>query len=332
MTSINREIMFLYAENARSKIKDFALYLKKSPQRLKYTLKRMEKEALVTNPHVIFDYSYFGLILFRVYFKGGYIGEKDKADIIKKLLENGYIVSLYELLGEYDLAIEIEAPNPSRFNKELKKVASLIPTLNKYKVILNLVTHLYPRFYLVPTSNLEMVPISSEIIVGGDRVIGDFSDQEMKLMHYLLENPKTRMTFLAKNSQMNIKTAISLFKDLQKRKIIRGFRYTLDNTALGISKFRLFLRLHNLTADREGKLLEYFKQTKEIVQVNKTIGDWDMEVDIESLDKARIRFLSMQLREEFKELVEDFNLIEFCQIYKKSFLPSYLFKETEVQE
>ena len=108
MTSINREIMFLYAENARSKIKDFALYLKKSPQRLKYTLKRMEKEALVTNPHVIFDYSYFGLILFRVYFKGGYIGEKDKADIIKKLLENGYIVSLYELLGEYDLAIEID--------------------------------------------------------------------------------------------------------------------------------------------------------------------------------------------------------------------------------
>ena len=149
MSAINREILFLYAENARCKIKDFALYLKKSPQRLKYTLKKMEKESLVTSPHTIFDYSYFGQILFRVYFKGGYIGEKDKADIIKRLLENGYIVSIYELLGEFDLALEIEAPNPSRFNKELKKVASLVPTLNKYKVILNLVTHLYPRYYRI---------------------------------------------------------------------------------------------------------------------------------------------------------------------------------------
>ncbi|MFH1275956.1 MAG: winged helix-turn-helix transcriptional regulator, partial [Candidatus Woesearchaeota archaeon] len=287
----------------------------------------MDTEVLVANPHVIFDYSYFGQILFRVYFKGGYIGEKDKADIVKKLSENGYVVSIYELLGEFDLAVEIEAPNPSRFNKELKKVASLIPTLNKYKVILNLVTHLYPRIYLVPKSNFDVTSFSSEIIVGGDRVISQFSENEMKIMHYLLENPKIRMTVLAKKSNLNIKTAISVFKELKKRKIIKGFKYTLDTTKLGIYKFRLFLRLHNLTAEKEDKLLEYFKQTKEIIQVNKTIGDWDLEVDIESFDKARIRYLTLQLREEFKELVEDFNLIEFFQIHKKSFLPSYLFQD-----
>src|SRR3989338_1385051 len=177
MTSINREIMFLYAENARSKIKDFALYLKKSPQRLKYTLKRMEKEALVTNPHVIFDYSYFGLILFRVYFKGGYIGEKDKLKILEQLRENQYIVSMYELSGEFDLVIELIAHNPSRVNKELKNLSELIPTLKHYKLILNIVTHLYPKTYLF--QHPEHFPeLEKQLIIGGDRSPLAFTNHE----------------------------------------------------------------------------------------------------------------------------------------------------------
>ncbi|MCX8147414.1 MAG: Lrp/AsnC family transcriptional regulator, partial [Candidatus Woesearchaeota archaeon] len=134
MTKIDNDLLFLYSENARAKVKGLARILKKSPQRLKYSISMLHKEGIIKNPHCVFDYSYFGQILFRVYFKGGYISEKDKGEIIKQLVQNPYVVSIYELSGEFDLAIELESPNPSRFNKELKKVASLIPTLNNYKV------------------------------------------------------------------------------------------------------------------------------------------------------------------------------------------------------
>ncbi|MBI4983198.1 hypothetical protein HZC32_00955 [Candidatus Woesearchaeota archaeon] len=85
MVGINSDLLYLYSENGRAKIKDVAFLLKKSPQRLKYMLKVMDREGIVYNPHCIFDYSYFGLILFRVYFKGGYISEHDKIEIIRKL-------------------------------------------------------------------------------------------------------------------------------------------------------------------------------------------------------------------------------------------------------
>src|SRR3989338_10876894 len=134
MVKFDRSLLFLYSENARAKIKDLSGTLKKSSQRLKYSIEKFEKEGIINNAHCVFDYSYFGFILFRVYFKGGYISEKDKAEIIRKLGENPFVVSMYEMTGEYDIAIEISAPNPSRFNKELRKITSLIPTFTHYEI------------------------------------------------------------------------------------------------------------------------------------------------------------------------------------------------------
>ena len=325
MNTIPAEALFLYAENARSKIKDLSSVLKKTPQRLKYTLRQFEKEY-VHNPHCIFDYSYFGLILFRVYFKGGYISESDRENILRQLKENYYIVAIYELSGEFDLAIEIESPNPSRFNKELKKVATLIPTLNNYKIVLNVVTHIYPRSYLLNNNQL-MINMPPEIVIGGDRSVENFNENEMRIMKNLLFNPKLRLTSLAKEADLNVKTATSVMKSLRQRKIIRGFHYLLDTDKMDIYKFRLFLKLHNIGKERETTFLEFLLRTPEIVEANRTVGDWDVEVDIESLDKTKIRQLIVKVREDFKDLIENFNIIEFHQYYKKTYLPQYLFLE-----
>jgi hypothetical protein len=71
-------------------------------------------------------------------------------------------------------------------------------------------------------------------------------------------------------------------------------------------------------------------KAKEVVQINKTVGDWDMEIDIESPDKNKIRYLTIQIREFFMDLIETFNIMEFYQAYKRDYLPKYLFaKESE---
>jgi DNA-binding Lrp family transcriptional regulator len=333
MTKLDRDLLYLYSENSRAKIRDLALLLKKSSQRLKYTLKMMNKGGILYNPHCIFDYSYFGQILFRVYFKGGYISENDKLEIIRKLSENGYIVAMYELNGEFDLAIEIECPNPSRFNKELRKVASLIPSLNNFKMILNLVTHIYPRTYLIKSQN-TIGNYDQEIIIGGDREIEAFTPNEMRVMKCLLDNPQLRLAHIAQLSEINIKTVAVIINNLKKRKIIKGFKYVIDTNKLAIFKFRLFLTLHNISQEREMQLMDYLLKLKEVVQVNKTIGDWNLEIDVESLDKARVKHIISQLREDFKDLISYFNIIEFYQYYDRSFLPRYLFDayKTEVTE
>lgn len=327
MAKIDYNLIFLKSENARMSLKDMSHCLKKTPQRLKYSLSVYEKENYIRDPFCVLDYSYFGLLLFRVYFREGYILEQDKESIIKELSANPYIVSLYEFTGEFDLTVEFACPNPSKFNKELKKIATSVRTLNDYKIVLNLVTHMYPRNYLTRSSDIQN--LAMERIIGGDRERESFNPSEMSLMKHLAQDPKISLTELAKRTGLNIKTAKSIQTGLKKKNVIKGFRYILDTNRLSINKCRMFLKLHNLNIERDAKLMEYLLATKEIVQANRTVGDWDMELDIESFDRSRIRHILMHIREEFKDLVERCNLIEFYAYYKRQYLPQYLFKADE---
>lgn len=325
MVKIDYNLAYLRSENTRASLNELSHYLKKSPQRLKYNIANLEKEGILSEPYCIIDYSHFGLLLFRVYFKGAYISEHDKEKIIKALSENNYVVSIYELTGEFDLTVEFLTPNPSKFSKELKNISSEIKTLNDYKVLLNVVTHVYPAEYLIKNQNFDM--LTTEKIFGGDKEKKEFNNNESKIIKELLIDPKARVTSLSKKTGLNIKTIKSILRKLTNNKTIRGFRQVIDTNKAGIEKVRLFLKLHNVSIEREQKLLDYALKTKEIVQINRTIGDWDLEIDIESMSKNRIRFLLLEVREAFKDLIERQNIIEFYKYYKRSYLPQFLFKE-----
>ncbi|MBI2508317.1 Lrp/AsnC family transcriptional regulator [Candidatus Woesearchaeota archaeon] len=325
MAKIDYNALYLRSENARMKLKEVSRALRKSSQRLKYNFDILENEKMIKNPYCMFDYSYFGLVLFRAYLRGVYVAEQDKKKILNELEKNSYAVSIYELGGEYDLAVEFISPNPSKFSKEIKKISTMMPNLNDYKVVLNVVTHLYPGHYL---TNGKFQDSYNEKIIGGDRDIEMLNKNEMKLIKTLLFYPTAQMNELAKHSGLNVKTVKTILNDLMKRKVIKGFKYCLDREKLGINASRLFLKLHHLTIERETSLMSYLRNTKEVVQANKTIGDWDMEIDIEALDAGKIRQAILQIRIEFKDIIERFNLIEFQDTYKKSYLPSYLFDES----
>ena len=149
----------------------------------------------------------------------------------------------------------------------------------------------------------------------------------MRVINSLLAYPSSPLNFLAKNTELNAKTVKTILNNLAKRNITRGFKYCLDIEKLGITSSRLFLKLHHLTIARETSLMRYLREAKEVVQANKTVGDWDMEIDIESLDARKIRQAILQIRVEFKDIIERFNLIEFHDVYKKSYLPRYLFEK-----
>src|SRR3989344_2001632 len=326
MVKIDYNALYLRSENGRMRLKEVSRALRKSPQSLKYNFDALEKEGIIKNPYCVFDYSYFGLVLFRTYLRGIYVAEQDKKRIINILENNPYVTTINELTGEYDLAVEFASPNPSKFNKELKKISTLIPNLNDYKVVLNIVTHIYPRHYLTNPHEKIQMPYS-ERVIGGDRERGEVNENEMKLIKTLLFYPTSGLSKLAEHSEMNVKTAKSILNNLMKKNIIRGFRYCLDREKLGINASRLFLKLHHLTIERETSLMSYLRNAKEAIQANKTVGDWDMEIDIEALDAGKIRQAILQIRIEFKDIIERFNLIEFHDTYKKSYLPMYLFGE-----
>ena len=113
---IDKDLIFFYGEDIRTSIKKIAEILNKSSQRIKNSISSLEKKGIVHNPYLIIDYAHFGFLLFRTYFSGAYLSEKERSMIIEQMTKNNRVIALYELDGEYDLVIEILAKNPTRFN------------------------------------------------------------------------------------------------------------------------------------------------------------------------------------------------------------------------
>jgi len=186
--------------------------------------------------------------------------------------------------------------------------------------VLNLVTYLCPRNYLASGRR-------PEIIVGGDREPAELSANDTNVIKALLEKPRARLVELAGTTGLNPRTIKNKIQDLQERRVIMGFKSTFDTTTLGISKSRLLLKLHNITAEREEELLTFLRFMKNTTQINKTIGDWDLEIDLETMETGQTRRIILKIKEKFQELIERFNLIQFDQYYKRSYLPKYLFQD-----
>jgi DNA-binding Lrp family transcriptional regulator len=325
MPKIDYNLLYLRSENARMPLRSLSRHLRRSPQSIKYAVGALERDRILRQPYCIFDYSYFGLILFRVYFKGGYVSGEDKLRIITELNNNPYVASIYEFTGEYDLAVEFLSPNPSKFNKEFKKSLSVLPTLNDYKVTLNLVTHICPRRYLTKAAALKILFI--ERVVGGDREQIVISENEKKIVHALLDEPVANLSQLSEHAKLHPRTVGTCIQALVKRRIIQGVKWLINTEQIGISRCRLFLKLHNLSFETEAKVVEFLLDRSEVVQINKTVGDWDIEVDIESFDRTRTRALIMEIRGGFRDFIERFNLIDFETYHKREYLPRYLFEE-----
>ncbi|MBN2567440.1 Lrp/AsnC family transcriptional regulator [Candidatus Woesearchaeota archaeon] len=320
MAAPDFDLVFLRAEDARCRLKELARLLRKSSQLVKYRVSSLLRRGVLFDPYCVVDYAYLGLLLFKVYIKGAYVGEKDKAAMIRRLGEDPDVVAVYELGGEYDLVIEVMAENPSRFGKVVRRLVDHNPTLRHHTVALNVVTHLYPRQYLVRKLP-SLSSIKPEIIIGGDREPKALSPQERAALRALVLNPTMGVSRLAKEAEINPATMRKIMRLLRKARVVRGCRYSVDVGGIGASQYRIFLSLHNLTAEREEGLFDAFREAKEVINASKTIGDWDLEVDVASLDAPAVRRLTMELRERFKDIIASFNITEFYQGHVRRYLP-----------
>ncbi|MFH1364524.1 MAG: Lrp/AsnC family transcriptional regulator [Candidatus Aenigmatarchaeota archaeon] len=324
MAKRDLKLIYYTSENARMSLRKMSELLRKSPQRLKYAISTMKREGIIRDPFCIFDYSYFDLLLFRIYFRGGYTNDEQRRRILSELISNSHIVSIYEFTGDFDLTVEFASQNPTKFNREFKRLTSLIPTLNDYKIVLNLATYICPKDYLLIDKDIQEIVVEK---IGMDRRKENFNKNENNVIKQMLTNPTLNLIEISKKCEINSKTAKSIMKTLLKREVVKGFKYVVDTNKIGLYKSRVFLRLHNMNNEIETNFMRYLLSIKEVVQINNTVGDWDMELDIEAFDKNKVKELIMKLREDFKEIVERFNVMDFYYDHKRSYLPMCIFEE-----
>jgi len=328
MSKLNYHLLYELTHNVRKPLLSIGKRIKCSQQYVSYNVNLLYNNDDVLGNYVLFDHARFGYLTFSVYFKNIYIDNKKFQGMLGELKKNESVTSIYELGGQWDLFVEFSTTNPSRFNKVLKELIMRFPEyFHDYMILIDVVKHIYPRKYLVKKRKFDLTSPDDDIIIGGDRDPITLSADLLRLCRELMKNPREQIVKLSNTLGVSAKTCIKRMKFLESSKIIRGFRGVPNFSNLNLISNRIFIRLDSSTPEKEKSVMSYIRLDKNIVQCTKTMGKWDMIIDVETFTDSEFRKTYLRLREKFKEIIKDADTSPIYSIQKKEYLPISCFDD-----
>ena len=308
--------------NARLPFSKIGKKLRMSQQRVSYAVDSLIKKNIIEQFYTLIDYSKFDVMNFRVYFKVNYTTQDEFNQLIEHLKKEPSTSWIANCGGRYDLICTFLAYNPSSFNKTLKEIMRKFPKqLENYTILTTIVSRSFGRKYLFQ----KVKSFPQENIVGGDRKPEIVDETDLKILSLLAPNARVSAVEIANKLELTAKTVIERIKKLQKREIIRSFKQALNVRQMRDMVFVVAIKEHNVVPEAEDELMNYLKIHPNVVNVVKTLGEWDMEIQIEVENWDIFRSIVIGLRQKFKSLIQDIENIPIYKTYHKiNYFPGFL--------
>lgn len=322
LTKTEQSILRQLELNARIPFSKIGKKTRMSQQRISYAVDSLIRKNIIKQFYTLIDYSRLNVINFRVYFKVSYATEAEFEELIDHLKQEPCTSWIATGGGRYDLICTFFAPNPSNFNKTLKEIMRKFSNeLEDYTILTSIVTREFGRKYLFPVPHT----IHKEIIVGGDREPEVLDNTDLMILNLIAQNARISAVEIGGKLQLTAKTVIKKIKKLIKKELIKGFKPTLNIRGMGYMGFILNIRSHNIVPEIEDKLIDYLKMHPNVVSVVKTLGEWDLEIQIEVKSWYVYRKIVIEIKQKFKSLIYDLESIPIYKAYHKiNYFPEFL--------
>ncbi|PIZ52089.1 hypothetical protein COY27_01210 [Candidatus Woesearchaeota archaeon CG_4_10_14_0_2_um_filter_33_13] len=311
MTTKTKNLIYELTQNSRISTKELGKKLKVSQQAASYLIKNLHDKKVILSPSVILDSAKFGYLQVYVYFN--YLNFSKKKEIINELKSIDSVVMVEELEQGYDLAVMFSVPNLSYYNKQVRDFLQQFKSSLKLAEVYPIVAkHIYPRKYLA------LKKPHSEIVVFGDRDLEELNNTDRQVLSAFWENSEQRVIDIHKKTGLNPKTIVKIKKNLEERKVIRGYTANFDIGILNIKKKHILISSSDLPLDQDKKLLHFAFIHPNIVALTRFIGDYDLLIEVEQEIGCKKDVLK-DLRTEFP--IQRYKVIDCGNTLLRKFIP-----------
>ena len=282
-----------------------------------YRIKRLKEKGIIRNFYTEIDSFKLGYNSLRFYLVFRNITPEIRKEIINyfKKNKNTWWVGSFE--GDYDLAVLIWVKELHEFYVYWEE------TLKKYRhyfqkqifcnyVQLRLFRH---SFLLDEYDKLDREKF--EITGGGRKVETD--DLDFQILEVLAKNSRTPTIEIAKNLNSTVDTINSRIKKLIKLDVIQGFRVSIDYSKLGYRFFKVNIDLNDYN-DRS-RMITYIKYNPNLIMIDKSIGYYDLELDLWVENLNRFHDIMDDLTIKFPKSIKNYTYVHDVKLHKLLYIP-----------
>lgn len=310
----DRKILFELDRDARQSNSEIAKKVRLNKNTVNYKINRLVEEKVILGYYSTIDSARLGYFSFRVYLRFFNITPEREEEMIKWLKENKHVGVVSRIETIYDLGFMAWVKNVYDFDElwlEFKK------KFRKYfwdeqVYVFTRVSH-FKRKYLLEQQKQE----EPEFI--GDFKQVKYDELDMKILRILAENARTPLIEISSKLRTSPRTIAFRIKQLEKNKILRGYRVNINLQAIGYEYYKVNMILDNM--DNYEKLLEFAQSHPNIIYIDRTISDLDFEIDVEIKGKQELLRLIDELRGKFN--IRSAEICSFKEYLKLETIPQF---------
>ncbi|MEM3141465.1 MAG: winged helix-turn-helix transcriptional regulator [Candidatus Pacearchaeota archaeon] len=149
--------------------------------------------------------------------------------------------------------------------------------------------------------------------------------KDKEILYQLDLNARQSNAEIAKKLRLNKNVVSYRINRLESLGVIQGYETIIDFSKLGFFLFRVYIDFYEFDIEKEKKMLDYLAKEKNISNLIKTIGDWNIILNIYVKKLEEFDEIFYKILNNFREIIKNYD-IEI--VIKDKIIPRrYLIKE-----
>ena len=313
----DRKILYQLDKDSRQPNKKIARNVGLSEQVVGNRIKRLIGNGVIEYFYVKTNPSVLGYQHLKIYLRLHNITQQKEEELLAHLNRQKNIYWLASLRGKYDLVVSIYVKNIAEFSRKYEQIFG---RWKEYILERNVIVleraFTYTKAYLIQQQKPEEFLYST-----GEEKSVQLNDIDFQLLKILNQEGRKPLIEIAQQLKVSPDTIRYRVDSLKKKKIITGFGVKIDYRKLGNQYWLIFLKLQNMNQQKYKTLEELGKISRNVIYFIKTIGDHDIELELETAYNQELDELLKQLRDHFVSEIKNYEILEVTREHRMTYFP-----------
>ncbi len=307
----DKKILYQLDLNCRQSFQKIGKKVRLSKESVFYRIKKLEEQGIIESYSTLLDIGKLGYTSFRIFLKFQNTTSSKEEEIINYLKKEKIVGWFVTIEGNWNVNLWLMSKNVEDFDSFwIKFKEKYINYIAKQKLAVFTNITYFSKSYLINKFNKDKCRFVSPPKQGKiDKI-------NLEILKLLASNARLPTVDIAQKLKISAKTVAHRIKDLEKKKIIVGFKPLLNLNKLGYSYYKAHFKLHNLTKEKEKEVRYFIFQQPNIVYDNIAIGGSDLEIDIQIENKEKLRELIKEIKDKFSLIIQDSEILHYLKEYK----------------
>lgn len=261
------------------------------------------------------DLGKLGFTNYGVFFNFYNVDRKKIEEIIAYLVRQPNVLWVASLGGRFDLAVEIAARNALHFyefySSFLIKYGAF---LTNGSIAIRLYQCSFPHAFLYQKEEKQRPALECPVIRESARQELDCASK--KVLDAFTANPRASLYEISKTAGLPPSTVSFKFNQLKKLGILKGFTLLLNPRRFGRPSYKLLLLLEDFSPKTWRKIFGFCSQHPLVSYVVKSIGEWEIEMEVEAENDVDYQEFIMEVRSKFGSVIQEMESVEIFKQHK----------------